>query len=309
MMAHRGLKNWRYYYMRLGNDPLFVVSSAYLMQSYTGDVAILVFRGTEPTNIVNWLTDLTVCPDRFLEGEVHGGILRNLKAIWPLVSMGLHTVDSRKSLMLLPLKRRADVADTEDSAGSTSPDPSDKFYEYAYANRLFDDPRKNVRPLKSLYITGHSLGGAMAALAAAHIWKNPLWREVRENLYGCYTYGAPMVASPLLADLLHKEVGDLVFRHVYAYDVVPQLPPLTTGRFKHFGHEYRCENRGEGWMLCAKPVLQTRFATWLPLAGLSLVAEQFPMLREWLKDLPISVDHHSPRYYMCVSELSRTATF
>lgn len=310
MMAHRGMKKWRYYYMHLGNDPLYVVSSAYLMQSYTGDVSILVFRGTEPTSTIKWLTDPTISLDRFLEGEVHGGILRNLKAIWPLVSMGLHTVDTRKNLMLLSLSKRGeegpDMAELEPDGHA---DPSDKFYARAYEEKRFDDPRKKVRPVKSLYITGHGLGGAMAALAAAHIWKNPEWREVRENLFGCYTYGAPMVASPLFADLLHQELGALMFRHVYAYDVVPQLPPLTTGRFKHFGKEYRCVNKGEGWMLCDKPATQTRYATWLPLAGLSLVAEQFPILREWMKNLPISIDHHSPRYYMSVSELSRTATF
>jgi Lipase (class 3) len=309
MMSHRGLKRWRYFYMRLGNDPLFVVSSAYLMQSYTGDVCILVFRGTDPTNVPNWLTDLTISPERFLEGEVHGGILRNLMAIWPMVSMGLFTVEKQRNLFLLPMRKLSDDEDTVDHHAAAAEDLSEKFYANSYEERCFDDPRKKVRPLKALYITGHSLGGGMAALATAQIDKTPSWREVRDNLFGCYTYGAPMVASPVLAKQLDKDIGDLSYRHVYANDVVPQLPPASTGKFQHFGHEYRCLSNGRGWLNTDHPVLQTPYVSLLPLAGLGIVFEQFPALRRLANVLPISLDHHSPRHYMRVSEQSRTAMF
>lgn len=280
MMADYGMKDWDFYYARLSNDPLFVVNTVYLMQSPNKEVAILCFRGTEPRNALNWLTDLSVSPERFLEGRVHGGILRNMMAVWPLVLMGL---------------RRAQLGESV-SAMSTLP-----------AEELAgcDVPSERESKLKALYITGHSLGGAMAGLTAAYLWKNPLYSEFRDRLRGCYTYGAPMIAAPDLAAVLDKEMGNLVFRHVYGSDVVPQLPPLTTGEFRHFGRTYISRHLSEGWTYTPQAIAQLRLVSLLPLAAVAMVAEQFPAARPWLKFLPLSIDHHSPRYYMRISELSR----
>jgi hypothetical protein len=264
-----------------------VVTTAYLMQSPNKEVAILCFRGTEPTNIVNWLTDLSVSTDRFLEGDVHGGILRNFRAIWPLVSMGLYMVDIGEDIGMIS----APVPEN-------TPPLSKRAIERTEAEQ-------KLSPLKALYIAGHSLGGAMAALASAYIWKNPAFSGVRDNLLGCYTYGAPMVAAPHLADALDSEIKHRVYRHVYASDVVPQLPPRTTGEFKHFGQEYNSSNSNEGWKISPTSVKQTPYASFLPFSTLGLVSEQFPVLRGLFKNLPISIDHHSPCYYMRISELSR----
>jgi hypothetical protein len=316
MMAHRGMKRWRIYYMRLGNDPLFVVSSAYLLQSYTGGVGILVFRGTEPTSMINWMTDLTIKPERFQEGEVHGGILRNLKAIWPLVSIGLYSLEVKANLTLLRVPRAP--GEQLSQAPILPPDPN-VFFEVAYGLRgenadekgtpRFDDPKTELYPLKALYITGHSLGGAMAALAAAKVGRDAQWQDVRRRLRGCYTYGAPMLATPLLADALETSFGDKVFRHVYARDVVPQLPPHLTGKFKHFGREYRSKRDGDGWELASPFTGQTRHLLTLWMAGLGLVFDQFPLLRGFIERIPLSIDDHSPRHYMRISERARTDMF
>jgi len=175
--------------------------------------------------------------------------------------------------------------------------------------RVFDNPLVRLRSLKAFYICGHSLGGAMAALSTALVWRTPRWGRLREHFCGCYTYGAPMVAERQLARVLDKEIGALVFRHVYGSDVIPQLPPGDTGPFRHFGHEYRCPVRGEGWNLSSRYTRQTPFAAALPLAGAGLVLDQFTGLRILSPLIPISIDHHSPRYYVRISELSRTEIF
>lgn len=308
MMAHRGTLRWRFFHVRLVNDPLYVVATAYLMQSYTGDVAILVFRGTEPTDVMNWMTDLTIKPERFLEGNVHGGILRNLRAQWPLISMGLHTLGRHRNLMVLPLEPR--LQKDQD----LEPDPKLEIVEklscaQCAERHLFDNPWVRLRSLKAFYIGGHSLGGAMAALSTALVWRTPRWGRLREHLCGCYTYGAPMVAEKQLAQVLDKEIGQLVFRHVYGSDVIPKLPPGTTGPFRHFGHEYRCPAGGDGWNLSSRYTHQTPFTATLPLAGMGLVLDQFTGFRALSPLIPISIDHHSPRYYVRVSELSRTELF
>lgn len=160
------------------------------------------------------------------------------------------------------------------------------------------EPQKSLR---ALYITGHSLGGAMAALAAAQIWMDSKYRKLREKLCGVYTYGAPMVAAPELARVLHKDVGHAVFRHVYRKDIVPRLPPVAAGRFEHFGMEYRSNGGDDGWEL-SRHSSQVWSASSLLVGAAAWAAAQLPLLSNIR--LPVSWDHHSPRYYMRASNLS-----
>jgi hypothetical protein len=69
-------------------DALFICSTSYLVQSADGRVVILAYRGTEPANGINWLTDADVHPDKiaipFSNGDrsyaVHEGFYRNVRA-------------------------------------------------------------------------------------------------------------------------------------------------------------------------------------------------------------------------------------
>jgi len=280
---------WHYLSMRVVNPPAFVVATAYLIQSPDRSVAILCFRGTEPTNVINWLTDLTVSPESFLAGHVHGGIFRNFQAIWPLVDKALELVQSGVEVTDVNVQRMADAHSGK-----------------ADGEGLLRTAGANLDTLKSLYVCGHSLGGAMAALAAANILTVGKYRSLCDKFRGVYTYGAPMVATPDLADVLDASIGHLVFRHVYKNDLVPRLPPYTTGRFRHFGREYACAGRGHGWSYAPAPARQSRSAFALAIGGLALVVEQYPLYRflSPFFPLPYSLDQHSPRYYMSVSEAS-----
>jgi hypothetical protein len=74
-----------------------------------------------------------------------------------------------------------------------------------------------------LYITGHSLGGALAQLASATL--------ERDNLAACYTYGSPRVAT-VNFDLCVKCPH---YRVVNQWDLVPGVPePLPFG-YRHSG--------------------------------------------------------------------------
>jgi len=65
----------------------------------------------------------------------------------------------------------------------------------------------------ALYITGHSLGGALALIAT---------REVASDSTGaCYTFGSPRVAGYGFA----QEIRTPIYRVVNSNDVVPRLPP------------------------------------------------------------------------------------
>jgi hypothetical protein len=72
------------------NDAMFVCAKAYVTKVGTG--AIIAFRGTEPTNIINWLADgqtgkvaFHANGDDAPNGKVHDGFYRNLRAVFPLV--------------------------------------------------------------------------------------------------------------------------------------------------------------------------------------------------------------------------------
>ncbi|WP_372661572.1 lipase family protein [Cohnella sp.] len=78
---------------------------------------------------------------------------------------------------------------------------------------------KRLSKEKDLIITGHSLGGALAALCAVDVAGNSEFSN--PNLY---TYGAPRVGDPIFAKVFSNTVGQS-YRVNNRFDVVPQLPP------------------------------------------------------------------------------------
>jgi hypothetical protein len=220
MMTRLGLPNNHCLQVSEVVDAMFICSTAYVVQSADNRVAIVCYRGTQPTNLVNWLTDLTIEPTRIqipangklvqTSGDmyVHGGFYRNVRATRYRVGEALGQAHSRHSIL---------------PPGSGHPAAPFR-------------PRR----LEALYLTGHSLGGAMAALMAILIHTDPSYEPFRRLLKGVYTFGQPMIGNQALADACQSVgLGELVHRYVYRHDVVPQVPPKEAGDFAHFGNEQR----------------------------------------------------------------------
>jgi hypothetical protein len=74
---------------------------------------------------------------------------------------------------------------------------------------------------RPLWLTGHSLGGALALLAA--------WRFKRKfvPVHQVYTFGAPMVGNQEAAAAIDREFAGKVFRYVNGPDPVPRLPSMS----------------------------------------------------------------------------------
>ncbi len=164
-----------------------------------------------------------------------------------------------------------------------------------------------ITKVERLYIVGHSLGGALAALAAAEIfWSNDALSLQLQSLYaGLYTFGQPMVGNELFAARCEKMLGQTTYRHVHRRDLVPQLPPRTTGVFRHFGQEYRVDTDGR-WCLSSHKSSQVKtISISAGIAGLAFLARQFSVMRH----LPfmVSLADHGPMYYLAVSEQSISA--
>jgi triacylglycerol lipase len=84
---------------------------------------------------------------------------------------------------------------------------------------------------RAVWITGHSLGGALAELAAAQA---ALVNHV--PIQGVYTFGQPRVGDDAYARAVHDAFGTRIVRFVNDRDIVPRVPFFGMG-FRHYGSE------------------------------------------------------------------------
>ena len=71
-----------------------------------------------------------------------------------------------------------------------------------------------------IYVTGHSLGGALALLAALELKRQGF------NIAQVYTFGQPRVGNAAFKRLYEKSLGDRTYRLVFQEDLVARVPFL-----------------------------------------------------------------------------------
>lgn len=86
-----------------------------------------------------------------------------------------------------------------------------------------------VTKRRPVWVTGHSLGGALAQLAA--------WRFLRNFIpvHQLYTFGAPMIGNDAAAEAFKRSFPNKIFRFVDTRDLVPKLPTvsLQSNEYRH----------------------------------------------------------------------------
>jgi len=241
-------------------DAMFIFSTAYLVQSRCGRMVILCYRGTEPATLGNWLGDAEVGSESStmsVDGDapafrVHDGFHRNVRATWWTVLRELTLALQGRSLV---------------------------------------HPEQTVdSPLESLYVTGHSLGGAMAALFALKLAGAHEHGALAARIRAVYTFGQPMAVGGALPPVA-TGIGRKLFRHITSRDLTPALPPAAWGAFTHFGKEYRHTN-GE-WQRSAVPVAQLVRTREIPRSLLAFFATHTRR-----SSYPYSVADHGPHHYL-----------
>lgn len=291
MMTRMGLESSHCLSVSFDNDPMFVVSTAFLVQSDDGRVVLLGYRGTEPANLVNWATDVEAAQVKVKVSassteplEVHPGFYRNVRATRYVIVRALLRALHGQSVI-------------------EPPDGSEP---------------ERTGEMQALYITGHSLGGAMAALMGILTALDPGSADVRADsraelrrlgdcLRAVYTYGQPMIGSPATAERCEADpaIGRRLFRFVYECDPVPSLPSRDTGKWAHYGQErqylttlFPQDGTSGGWTVSRRNVGQLRFVGQLVVAFSSFPLSQLLLLQRF--PFLYRIDDHRPEHYIAM---------
>jgi triacylglycerol lipase len=136
-----------------------------------------------------------------------------------------------------------------------------------------------------IVLTGHSLGGALALLAAPMLRgaARRVWPEA-EPIEAVYTFGQPRVGDARFARSYDSQFKYGTWRFVNEEDPVPRLPGVLAG-FRHCGNEAFFPSIGSA------PIINPSLAT-------KLISDAWGFYREWKQGGPLQclADHRVAEY-------------
>jgi len=184
-------------------------TQAFVLKNEKKRVAVLVFRGTEPRKLADLWTDLQI--EREAErdlGEVHEGFRQAFDAS----GEGEPSLQEKVAGLLDPL-----LLNGEGAQGANEHRPY------------------------SLWVTGHSLGGALAHLFAARYLRDR--PAARELFGGCVTFGEPRVGNHAFAGKSQQLGNGRFVRFVNDLDIVARIPLRSLG-YAHTTPSFTIDNAG-----------------------------------------------------------------
>jgi triacylglycerol lipase len=162
---------------------------------------VLAFRGTEPDKIEDIATDLRVRKvGGPLAGRVHRGFLMALLSVWD---------------------------DYETANG-----------KHKGIERALKEMKKEVGGSPAVWVTGHSLGAALATLATAFLL------EEGRPVQGTHTFGCPRVGDSEFVTALDARSRKRNYRMVNNNDIVTRVPPRSFG-YDHAGEFWYLSENGD----------------------------------------------------------------
>ncbi len=111
-------------------------------------------------------------------------------------------------------------------------------------DRIWQDLWLNLLKFRTaqqpIFITGHSLGGALATLTAFRLV------SAGQAVHALYTFGSPRVGDRTYRQHFDVALGDRTFRIVNDEDVVAKVPFKAMG-YCHVGAKYQFDSQGKLW--------------------------------------------------------------
>lgn len=126
-------------------------------------------------------------------------------------------------------------ADLIDSKVGRVHEGFNKALDYVWAN-VEKTVSEYLDQKQTFWVTGHSLGGALATLAVDRFTENGI------SVSGMYTFGQPKAGDRKFAQNFDDKMKERSFRFVHDEDVVPKAPPLLS--YCHIGNECYFDNKG-----------------------------------------------------------------
>jgi triacylglycerol lipase len=210
LMTRRGLPNFQWI------DLSGIFDSLRAFAASSDEIAVLAFRGT--AKVQDWMTDLYATPVRFSwifqggpeVGDIHAGFGHAFSDGWRKIVAAVRAVAPQ------PVTLDADSIDAR----------------------------------RTLWITGHSLGGALAALTGAAFSLLP--DKVIRPVSGIYTFGQPRIGLHNFCDNYGRLLSSRTFRLVNKKDLVPRVPfrgwdYSDVGEMIHFTQSGDPERQSQQW--------------------------------------------------------------
>jgi len=146
-------------------------------------MAFIAFRGSEK-KLNDWLANVNTrkVKSPYVPGNVHSGFLKAFEAIVP---------------------DKSEEANVEQKSASP-----------------FEEVIDQLRSMEAIWLTGHSLGGAIASIGASYLHH----RGFPESRIYIYTFGAPRVGDAEYRRHMNKIFTYRYWRFLHNHDIVPDVP-------------------------------------------------------------------------------------
>jgi triacylglycerol lipase len=182
LMANRGLPNFAWI------DLSGIFDDLHAFAASNDQFAVVAFRGT--ADVKDWMTDLYATPVRFSwifqggpeAGDIHAGFGHALCDGWLKVTAAVRQMAPQPAVM----------------------------------------DNSSIDAQRTLWITGHSLGGALAALTGAAFSLLP--GDLIRPISGIYTFGQPRIGLHNFCANYDRLLTPRTFRVVNNRDLVPRVP-------------------------------------------------------------------------------------
>ena len=213
------------------------------------DMVFVAFRGTEVLSLQDWATDFDFSYYRIPGlGRVHMGFL---EALGLGTRLDKSTLEKTKINTIQKANMNRSYYYPTSGLAKEKTNEGKKVFAYdAISTKVTE--LLALHPRAKLYVTGHSLGGALASLFTTfRLFKN---NGTDERLGGVFTFGQPRVGDESFTNYMEAKLSQNIghkrkyFRVVFRTDIVPRLPQDNfIFQFKHITpcHFYKSVNESE----------------------------------------------------------------